>query len=325
MPRLYDAAVEAPRRQSRRTQRDAKGRVWLLAWVAALAFHAALFLVFQKLPPLQAASAAPRVPEPIQLTFEPLPPETQASDEPQMFSELPPDRADEAPEKPQFLSNVTSRARDRVPGGDTQLPRMEGEIDAPLVALRRGETSLPPPAPSGARGKESPQRTPSQQDPTTSTGTGSEAPQPSGEPLTRVSDEALRPEPGNSEADQLEMANPEGNASLLGDVSLNTLEWEYAPWLQRFAQQLRERWYAPPAYSLGILKEGGWAQIEVEISKSGKLLRLDLLEEQGHPSLIRAAQSALRSMAPIESLPPNFPKETLILRIRMIYPKYRPR
>ena len=71
---------------------------------------------------------------------------------------------------------------------------------------------------------------------------------------------------------------------------------------------------------MGILKEGGWAVIEVEISQSGKLLRLDLLDQQGHPSLIRAAQNAVRSTATMEPLPADFPEPTLILRIRMIYP-----
>jgi hypothetical protein len=121
------------------------------------------------------------------------------------------------------------------------------------------------------------------------------------------------------------MANPNGNAGLTGDVSLNTVAWDYAPWLERFGQQLMHRWFAPPAYQIGLLKEGGWAVIEVEISKSGEMLRLQLLEEHGHPSLSHAAQSALRSMAPIERLPANFPEPTLILRIRMIYPKIRPR
>jgi hypothetical protein len=142
-----------------------------------------------------------------------------------------------------------------------------------------------------------------------------------GDPLVRVPDAAAKPgSAGSSGIDQPEMSHPGGNAVMLGDVSLNTIAWEYAPWLQRFRIQLRERWYPPPAYLLGVLKEGGWASIEVEISKSGKLLRLDLLDEQGHPSLIRAAQNALRSMAPIEPLPADFPEPTLILRIRMIYP-----
>jgi hypothetical protein len=122
---------------------------------------------------------------------------------------------------------------------------------------------------------------------------------------------------------QPEMDNPEGNASLTGDVSLNTTQWDYAPWLQRFSHRLMQKWVAPYAYYLGILKDGGWAVIEVEIAPSGQMLRLDLLEEQGHPSLIRAATSAVREMAPTERLPADFPEKTLILRIRMVYPKYR--
>jgi hypothetical protein len=121
------------------------------------------------------------------------------------------------------------------------------------------------------------------------------------------------------------MANPDGNASLHGDVSLNTTAWDYAPWLQRFSMQLRDGWYAPMAYSMGILKEGGWGVFEVEIARSGKVLRLEKIEEQGHPSLIRSAHSALRSVSPIEPLPADFPEPTLILRIRMIYPKIRTR
>jgi hypothetical protein len=119
------------------------------------------------------------------------------------------------------------------------------------------------------------------------------------------------------------MDNPEGNAALMGDVSLNTTQWDYAPWMQRFGRRLMRTWYAPEAYYLGVLKEGGWAVIEVEIAPSGQLLRLDLLEEQGHPSLIRAATSAIRGMAPMERLPADFPEKTLVLRIRMIYPKFR--
>jgi hypothetical protein len=120
------------------------------------------------------------------------------------------------------------------------------------------------------------------------------------------------------------MDDPDGNAGLTGDVSLNTTAWDYAPWLQRYGRQLMRRWIAPPAYDMGLLKEGGWAVIEVEISPAGKMLRCDLLEQQGHPSLIVAAQGAVRAVAPIEPLPAGFPEPTLILRIRMIYPKYLP-
>jgi hypothetical protein len=128
---------------------------------------------------------------------------------------------------------------------------------------------------------------------------------------------------GRSDMHQPQMDNPEGNASLAGDVSLNTTAWDYAPWLQRFGRRLMKTWFAPEAYYLGVLKEGGWAVIEVEIAPSGQMLRLDLLEEQGHSSLIRAATTAVRGLDPVERLPAGFPEKTLILRIRMIYPKIR--
>lgn len=328
---MYDPPVDEREGRNRLLKHNENGRVWLIAWLLTLALHAVLVLVFQKLPPLQAAPATTAKPEPIQLVFTQPAPDTHTSEEPQFFSELPADRADTAPEKPQFLSNVTSRARDQVPGGDTDLPRLEGEADAPMVRLAPGGSPSPPsatspPAPhssdaAAGRAAESQQRGGSQPAPAGS----AEPSNPSGEPLTPVSDEELRGESGQSVNQQPEMVHPQGNASLLGDVSLNTIAWDYAPWLQRFIQQLRERWYAPPAYTLGILKEGGWALVEVEISKSGKLLRFDLLEEQGHPSLIRSAQNAVRSMSPIEKLPADFPEPTLVLRIRMIYPKFRTR
>lgn len=250
-----------------------------------------------------------RRPEVIQVAL------TPQSEAPPFFSELPKDRADEAPKKPDFLSNVTSRARDRVPGGDSNLPRMEGHGEDPTVKLAAGKSQA-----------SSPQA--SQPQPTAPAGVRAAAPQassqkPGATSLLPVPDAAiLHGAAGGSALDQPEMSHPTGNATALGDVSLNTIAWDYAPWLERFGSQLMERWYAPPAYTMGILKEGGWGLFEVEISKSGKLLRMEQLDEQGHPSLPRAAGIALRSMAPIEPLPADFPEPTLILRIRMIYPAW---
>jgi len=270
----------------------------------SLMLHVIAFLLLWKLHAFQGAPPPIRRPEVIQVTLAP-------PNEPPVFSELPPDRADAAPKKPDFLSNVTSRARDRVPGGDTDLPRMQGEGDAPTVKLAPGSSGSPaaslPQATAAAGLRAADSRI--------------APPKPAGESLVKVPDDAvLRGSAGGSATDQPEMAHPAGNAAVLGDVSLNTTAWDYAPWLQRFGSQLRERWFPPPAYTMGILKDGGWGLFEVEISRSGKLLRLEQLDQQGHPSLARAAEIALRSMPPIEPLPAGFPEPTLILRIRMIYP-----
>ena len=312
-----------PQRASRRT--------WLLAWGLTLALHALAMLGVQGFRP--AAQASPRAaePEPVQLVFVEPPPAAPEHQSPTFFSELPPDRADEAPERADFLSNVTSRARDQVPGGSDALPRMKGESDAPMVALDPTQSATPPPAsppvprsapePRPAGESNEPRDAKAQEAPKTFSATPLVLRDADGSSAQGSQRSASRP--GGSDIHQPEMHRPEGNAALSGDVSLNTIEWEYAPWLQRFGRRLMSSWIAPTAYYIGLLKDGGWTVIEMEVARSGEVLRIDVLEEQGHPSLIRAATAAVRATAPEEPLPANFPEPTLVLRIRMVYPKFR--
>jgi hypothetical protein len=308
-------------------RRGANSRTWTIAWLLALALHVLVFVGVQTQPRWLVGTPPEARPEPIQLTFVEPPSATAAQRGPTTFTELPEDRADEAPERADFLSNVTSRARDRAPGGDAQsLPRMSGVNDAPSVAMESGEA----PKPTGTQAEPQAQQRQfgaeggvaqfmnKSDAPGTTTKPGNAA--PSGNLF--MNDPS---DPGNSDIRQGEMDNPEGNADLTGDVSLNTIEWEWAPWIKRFGRRLMRVWVAPPAYSYGLLKEGGWIVAEIEIARSGEVLRMDVLEERGHESLINSATSALRRTAPMEPLPANFPEPTLILRVRLVYPKIRPR
>src|SRR5262249_40075860 len=126
---------------------------------------------------------------------------------------------------------------------------------------------------------------------------------------------------GNSDIQQPDLGDYGGNAAPTGDISLNTIAWDYAPWLERYKRRLLARWIAPPAYYMGLLRGGGYAVIEVEIAPSGKMLRCDLLAREGYETLIEAADNAVRYLSPIDPLPAGFPEPTLVLRIRMIYPK----
>jgi hypothetical protein len=308
---------------------------WLIAWVLSVALHAVAVLGFRNLPPNHLGSTTTHPPEPIQLVFKESDSKPQRSEAPQFFSELPPNRADAAPVKADFLSNVTSRARDRVAGGEAALPRMKGVGDAPEVGLEpQGGPSRPsaasppaprPIAPAATKTAESAQPSANVKDLTGTGSTGASSAKLREDEAREASDEAIPGSVGNYDIHQPEMDNPSGNAGLTGDVSLNTIAWDYAPWLMRFKRQLLRGWIAPPAYYMGLIKEGGWAVLDVEISRSGELLRLELLEQRGHPSLILAAEGAVRSVHPIEPLPADFPEPTLILRLRMIYPKIRPR
>jgi hypothetical protein len=300
---------------TRTLRHDPNRRTWAIAWFLTLALHVIAVIALQV--GRQWAPSPPREtrPEPIQLTFVQPPSVNAEPKAPTYFTELPEDREDQAPERADFLSNVTSRARDRVPGGDQSLPRMSGVADAPAVGLESGKAEPKPPStpakqkaqqPPGADGKDSPA-----------------GPASAGGEATGFTNEST--EPGNSDTRQPEMDYPEGNAEMTGDVSLSTTAWEYAPWLQRFGRRLMRTWRAPPAYYMGLIKEGGWTIVEMEITRSGEVLRMDVLEDQGHESLMRAAHNALRSCTPTEALPADFPEETLVLRVRLVYPKFRSR
>jgi hypothetical protein len=307
---------------------DTRRRTWAIAWLLTIALHA-LVIVGLQAGPQWASSPPPKAePEPIQLTFVEPPPPTNEPHGPTYFTELPEDREDLAPERADFLSNVTSRARDRVPGGDQSLPRMSGENDAPSVAMEPGQAEPKPagtPAPQEARPQPGPgaAATPMTPESAVPGATTPPAPREFGRSGSIFRDEPVSP--GTSDIRQGEMDNPEGNAELTGGVSLNTIEWEWAPWVKRFSRKLMRVWIAPPAYSFGVLKEGGWTVVEIEVARSGEMLRMDVLEEHGHPSLSNASTIALRSTAPMEPLPANFPENTLIMRVRLVYPKIRPR
>jgi outer membrane biosynthesis protein TonB len=291
-----------------------------VAWLLTVLLHGVAAFGLRGLPSLEAAPARPHAPEPIQLVFSPPHPAARPSEEPRLYSPLPANRADKAPEKAALLSNVTSRARDFIPGGDAALPHLAGEGDVPQVQLAPDKVA-------SAATPTAKQAAPQPADPGKA---GAAAPWQKSVLLTRGPTAKPIPEGvprliESSNLPQLAMDNPGGNAELTGDVSLNTIAWDYAPWLDRFRSRLMEKWFAPMAYRMGILKDGGWAVIEIEISRSGQMTRFELLEQQGHPSLITAAQNAVRSTAPFEALPSDFPEPTLILRLRMVYPQIRPR
>ncbi len=279
--------------------------------------------------------------------------DSKKSEEPKTFSELPPDRQDKAPEKADLLSNVTSRARDQKEGGvEGALPHMTGDSEIPQVAMRpssQGQEAAPKtqPSPKGSEEgqAEDESHTPSaggKQDlPATMDQQNGKAKEqnlrhgqeqseldrrrapsdPSKELLRnqgRAVPQLLHPDKGMQDIFQEEMHNPGGNTALFGDISLNTLEWAWAPWLQRFRRDFVRNWVAPYAYYLGLID--GYTVVELEIAPDGRMLRLDVLDEKGHESLGQNSVAAFKATAPFRPLPEGFPEPTLVLRIKLIYP-----
>lgn len=327
-----------------------KPSIWAVSVILAVVLHLGIVIGTRALRPFSPSPALALEPEPIQVVFAPEPTGAQ-SQEPSFFSELPPNRADERPDNPDFLSNVDSRARDEKPGGSAEsLPAMTGESESPHVRLDPAaqasasaqEQQETPAYPPGAQ-EPSQAEEPAEEDraaPVPPDGIGTEqrivsdmnalsrqSQRKLNQPLrdffreSQASDESAPSSltEGASDRYQDSMSNPLGNALLSGGISLNTIAWDYAPWLQRFIRDVEQRWRAPYAYYLGVIS--GWTLVELEVAPSGELIRMEALDEQGHASLKNASLAALRAAAPYRPLPSDFPQDSLILRIKLIYPE----
>ncbi len=328
---------------SRPIEQTGRG-TWSVAFLIAVGLHAGLVAVLVAASPLTPDPVTPSRPEPIQFVFEP-PPAPAADDGPHEFTELPEDRADEAPDHPDFLSNVTSRARDEA-SGQSNLPRLEGISDAPHLRMDPGggtpsktgdidpqetseQTQTPPAETAETRVPDLPERDADRsadvrddemasflqprQDPRNvrRPDRAAENPSPAQERMLLLS--------GGGIDDILQHAldNPEGGTPLSGAISLSTLAWPYAPWLQRFRREFLAGWTAPYAWRMGLID--GSHVLELEIAPSGKLLRLDVIQKEGSDVLVENSRFSLETMAPYEPLPEDFPDETLILRIQLTY------
>ncbi|HPF35540.1 MAG TPA: energy transducer TonB [Candidatus Krumholzibacteria bacterium] len=111
-----------------------------------------------------------------------------------------------------------------------------------------------------------------------------------------------------------------GNMVQFGDFALNTVEWEFAPWLERFKNDFLPHWIPPYAYRLGVID--GKTVLRLVVEKDGTIGSLDVIDKEGHESLHQASTSALRATAPFAPLPPDFPEEHLVIELALHYPAW---
>lgn len=105
----------------------------------------------------------------------------------------------------------------------------------------------------------------------------------------------------------------------VGDYSLNTWEWNYAPWMQAFGNALMRNWVPPPARRMGLIS--GKTVLRVIVEKNGTVSTAEIVETEGHASLHDASRAALLSSSPFAPLPAHFPLAHLEIRLTMFYPE----
>lgn len=135
--------------------------------------------------------------------------------------------------------------------------------------------------------------------------------------------EGQRQPPGDRGFDfrQIEQGRVGANVNIDGDFTLSTYEWNFAPWMRRFANDLHRAWIAPYAYRLGVID--GYTRIRLVVERDGRPSHLEIVDRQGHDSLHTASSAALRAFAPYAPLPPDFPEDHLVILLGLHYPAWK--
>lgn len=212
----------------------------------------------------------------------------------------PPQTPTPTDERSRFLSTVSSSASDADPR-DTQseVPHSEGRIPIPDTpsdtegAEGGGQSELPP--------------LPVEQDGLT-------------EAIQRSKfTEQISPRRDPSLPDESHDVEHEGSASAtIGGISLNTTEWDFAPYLLDLKRRIKQKWIPPIAFTaLGAIH--GYTWVRFRIYPDGNMEAMEVVETEGHDSLHRSSSNAVKGAAPFRPLPKDFPEDYLEITFGFYY------
>ena len=134
-------------------------------------------------------------------------------------------------------------------------------------------------------------------------------------------------QPDQEQSQNAQSAASEGTNNMLqqnqfstddvGDISLSTYAWDWAPYLNAFKKKYISNVYPPSAFYMGLIE--GVTRVKFTIDRKGNLLGHEVLGHQGHHTLEQTTVNAVISCFPFKPLPSHFPDETLTVTLRMSY------
>lgn len=212
----------------------------------------------------------------------------------------PPERPTPSNNVSRYLSTVSSQASDQDPAVDqSALPRSDGRVPIPDTPSRTqgveggGERELPPVpevesdlAEAFERSKFTTQSSPSRD--------------------LSLPDET---EPFRSQ---------QSARASVGGITINTTAWDFAPYLLELKQRVKQHWIPPLAFTaLGAIH--GYTKVNFRIYPDGSMQALSITDSEGHESLHRASENAIKGAAPFRPLPEDFPEDYLDITFGFYY------
>ncbi len=290
---------------------DRHRRILLFAILLSLLLHIFIFFILDKEKWLVFSMEKEKETFPQELTF--LFPENKPDDEPKQVVENI-NENELMPDKSNLLSDKNSRARNPVRTNEiSDLPSSTGNTPYPDFSAPSSQPSMSQPAPYRRFDSRA----------LTNNTPGQDKIRTDSEKEREEQDEAKKSSVASSGANQL-LDQKKFSVEEVGALSLSTYQWEWAPYIHALKEKLGRVWYAPTAYyRLGLIH--GYSIITFEIDRSGEIIRMELVQHEGHESLQISSTEAIKALFPFLPLPESFPENTLTITAKLVYPDLRSR
>jgi len=246
-------------------------------------------------------------------------------EQPREVVETPEDaRTKERPDRADFLSDKDALARNAESAPDLELEDPFAQGDYKVHEL---------PTPQGPRGADG---QPARQEISEERNTDNQLEAASSEevqyahnsatdfPEELITKSRTESKPGVEEAiPRLRYDNLITRAPDTGGFSLNTYNWNFAPYMLALKRKIERNIFPPVAYMyMGLIS--GETTLKFRIYPSGKLKLLEVLEYTGHHTLMETSFQAVENSAPFAMLPLDFPEEYLEVTANFTYLVNRP-
>jgi outer membrane biosynthesis protein TonB len=118
--------------------------------------------------------------------------------------------------------------------------------------------------------------------------------------------------------------NRVSRADNMGGLTLSTYAWDFAPYLQYLKRTIGRNIFPPPAFNrLGMID--GETLLQFTIHPDGTMTGLEVLEYDGHMSLMETSKSAITLSADFRPLPKDFPEPVLVITGKFVFTVFRNR
>ncbi len=108
----------------------------------------------------------------------------------------------------------------------------------------------------------------------------------------------------------------------MGGFAFNTYNWNFAPYMLYLKKHIQAHVFPPPAFSkMGIIE--GRSVVRFLINKDGSLRDIQILDTEGHKSLLETSTNAVNSSSPFRPLPSSFPEDYLEVTGTFLYTVYK--